>query len=171
MSVEFSNAYQEILLDNLMAIIKQNFIFQTQIKLTEDVSKQKNELEKNYKEILDKYNLIKDDVEKINSYKQKAEQNNSAHEEKNRIQSALNENMKKCSTLQLELETCSNNFKKELENKITFFEKELNQKDEKIKTLENYVKVLEENVAISKLKKINSSKTIELPLEKDGSSF
>ena len=42
MSVEFSNAYQEILLDNLMSIIKQNFVFQTQLKMTEDVGKQKN---------------------------------------------------------------------------------------------------------------------------------
>ncbi len=45
MSVEFSNAYQEILLENLMTIIKQNFMFQTQLKLTEDTGKQRAELE------------------------------------------------------------------------------------------------------------------------------
>ncbi len=39
MSVEFSNAYQEILLDNLVAIIKQNFVFQTQLKLAENTGK------------------------------------------------------------------------------------------------------------------------------------
>ena len=36
MSVEFSNTYQEILLDNLVSIIKQNFVFQTQLKLAEN---------------------------------------------------------------------------------------------------------------------------------------
>ena len=45
MSVEFSNAYQEILLDNLVAIIKQNFVFQTQLKLAEDSGKAKDEIQ------------------------------------------------------------------------------------------------------------------------------
>jgi hypothetical protein len=104
MSVEFSNAYQEILLDNLMAVIKQNFIFQTQIKLTEDVSKQKHELEEKYNELNNRYNSIKDDAEQVKNYKIKAEQNNSAHEEKYRIQSPLNDSMKNNSVLQKELE-------------------------------------------------------------------
>jgi chromosome segregation ATPase len=160
MGVDFSNAYQEILLDNLMAVIKQNFIFQTQIKLTEDVSRQKQELEEKYNELNNRYNSIKDDAEQVKNYKLKAEQNNSAHEEKNRIQSALNDSMKKNSALQ-----------KELEDKTSVLKKELTEKEEKIKSLENYVKVLEENVAVTKLKKINSNKTVELPLEKDGSSF
>ena len=43
MSVEFSNTYQEILLDNLVSIIKQNFIFQTQLKLAENGNKDKSE--------------------------------------------------------------------------------------------------------------------------------
>ena len=47
MSVEFSNAYQEILLDNLMSIIKQNFIFQTQLKLAESSGKQKKKYKQN----------------------------------------------------------------------------------------------------------------------------
>jgi hypothetical protein len=50
MSVEFSNAYQEILLDNIVSIIKQNFIFQTQLKLTENSGKAKDELQARYDE-------------------------------------------------------------------------------------------------------------------------
>lgn len=160
MSVEFSNAYQEILLENLMSVIKQNFIFQTQIKLTEDLGKQKSDLEKNYSELNDKYNRVKGEVELINTYKQRAEQNTSAHEEKSRIQAALNDMMKKSSALQ-----------KELEDKSSVLQKELNDKEEKIKSLETYIKTLESHVATSKLKKINSSKTVELPIEEDGSSF
>ena len=160
MSVEFSNAYQEILLENLMSVIKQNFIFQTQIKLTEDLGKQKSDLEKSYFELNEKYNQVKGEVELINTYKQRAEQNTSAHEEKSRIQAALNDMMKKSSALQ-----------KELEDKSSVLQKELNDKEEKIKSLETYIRTLESHVAASKLKKINSGKTVELPIEEDGSSF
>ena len=59
MSVEFSNAYQEILLDNLVAIIKQNFIFQTQIKLSENSSKEKEELQIKLNDLIEKYNSAK----------------------------------------------------------------------------------------------------------------
>ena len=39
MSVEFSNAYQEILLDNFNSVIKQNMMFQTQLKMAEEMQK------------------------------------------------------------------------------------------------------------------------------------
>jgi predicted RNase H-like nuclease (RuvC/YqgF family) len=107
-----------------------------------------------------KYNQVKDVVEQVNNYKQKAEQNTSAHEEKNRIQAALNDSMKKTSVIQ-----------KELEDKTSVLQKELKDKDDKIKSLETYIKTLESHVAVSKLKKLNSSKTVELPIEEDGSSF
>jgi uncharacterized coiled-coil protein SlyX len=42
MSVEFSNAYQEILLDNFNSVIKQNIMFQTQLKLAEETQKNNN---------------------------------------------------------------------------------------------------------------------------------
>jgi polyhydroxyalkanoate synthesis regulator phasin len=83
MSVEFSNAYQEILLDNLVSIIKQNFVFQTQIKLTENIVHEKQELQKSYDKLLN----------------EKTTQSSSSSEEKNRIQQALNEVMKKNSSL------------------------------------------------------------------------
>ena len=35
MSVEFSNAYQEVLLENLDVILKQNFMMQARLKLFE----------------------------------------------------------------------------------------------------------------------------------------
>ena len=83
MSVEFSNAYQEILLDNLVSIIKQNFVFQTQIKLTENIVHEKQELQRSYDKLLN----------------EKTTQTSTSSEEKNRIQQALNEVMKKNSSL------------------------------------------------------------------------
>ena len=88
MSVEFSNAYQEILLDNLMAIIKQNFVFQTQLKLAEETGKTKAELQAKYDELM----------------KSRLNVNDTAHEEKTRIQGALNDVMKKKSGLEKELQ-------------------------------------------------------------------
>jgi predicted nuclease with TOPRIM domain len=88
MSVEFSNAYQEILLDNLVSIIKQNFIFQTQIKLAENLANEKQEIQKKYDSIVNEKNV----------------QNFSNSDEKNRIQQALNESMKKTSNLAKENE-------------------------------------------------------------------
>ena len=50
MSVEFSNTYQEILFDNLISIIKQNFIFQTQLKIAEESGKVTAEIQTKYNE-------------------------------------------------------------------------------------------------------------------------
>jgi predicted RNase H-like nuclease (RuvC/YqgF family) len=138
MSVEFSNAYQEILFDNLMSIIKQNFVFQTQLKMTENIGKQREELQNQYNELLAKYNSVEGEIKNIESYKAKANVNDSAHQEKQRIQAALNEQMKKNSGLI-----------KELENK-----------DQEIVKLKEYITKLEEIAPNSKLKKINPEKVV-----------
>jgi chromosome segregation ATPase len=155
MSVEFSNAYQEILLDNLMAIIKQNFMFQTQLKLAEDTGKVKAELQAKYNELLQAHESLKD-------FKVKADTNASAHEDKSRLQSALNDSMKKYAALQKELEA----------------------KDTEIASLKDYIEKLENIATPSKLKKLNPDKFVaeEVPVEQpapdlfaikanDGSSF
>jgi chromosome segregation ATPase len=168
MSVEFSNAYQEILLDNLVSIIKQNFVFQTQLKLLENIGKQKEELTKKYEELNANYEKLKNDTKQLDFYKNKAEQNSSVHEEKNRIQIALNEEMKKNSSLKTELQN-SLKEKEDLKQKIIETEKIVDQ--------------LKELVPSTKLKKLNLDKPVleikdETPkiknnLQKilDGSSF
>jgi predicted nucleic acid-binding Zn-ribbon protein len=170
MSVEFSNAYQEILLDNLISVIKQNFVFQTQLKLVDKTGKEKEELQKKFEEINSLYNSTKNEVNQLQTYKVKAEQNSSAHEEKNRIQAALNDSMKKNSSLQKEIDSIKIEKNKELEE----LKEELN-------NLKAYITKLEENISITKLKKINPEKVaaeneikvIENNLQKvlDGSSF
>jgi chromosome segregation ATPase len=134
MSVEFSNAYQEILLDNLVSIIKQNFVFQTQIKLTENVVYEKQELQKNYDKLLNEKNS----------------QTSSSSEEKNRIQMALNEVMKKNSVLTGENEKLKT----------------------EIETLKQHIIKLEENIPVTKLKKINTEKDLTNFVNKDdGNTF
>ena len=156
MSVEFSNAYQEILLDNLMSIIKQNFVFQTQLKMTEDIGKQKNELQAKYEELVVSFNSINSRLEEAERFKSISQSNSSAHQEKQRIQTALNQSMKENAELKKQLE------EKELE----------------INKLKEYITKLEEIAPVSKLKKINNVKVKEEPapnipitIPNDGSSF
>ena len=154
MSVEFSNAYQEILLDNLIAIIKQNFIFQTQLKLAEDSGKATTEIQKKYDELLQTYEAVKD-------LKTKIDVNASAHEDKSRLQGALNDTMKQNTALQ----------------------KQLEEKNTEIAGLKDYMEKLENIATPSKLKKLNpekftEEKLVEQPVSdlfaikvNDGSSF
>jgi hypothetical protein len=139
MSVDFSNAYQEILLDNLVAIIKQNFVFQTQLKLAEDSSRVKDELQNKYNELVEVHNLIKSQLSDAQNVKLKAEMSASVHEEKSRLQSALNDMMKKKTTL----------------------EKDLQEKNSEIENLKEYITKLEGIAPQSKLKKINPEAVIE----------
>ena len=132
MSVEFSNAYQEILLDNLIAIIKQNFIFQTQLKLAEDSGKTTAEIQAKYNELLQTYEAVKD-------LKTKVDVNASAHEDKSRLQGALNDTMKQNTALQ----------------------KQLEEKNTEIASLKEYIEKLESIATPSKLKKLNPEKFIE----------
>ena len=154
MSVEFSNAYQEILLDNLVAIIKQNFVFQTQIKLAEDSGKATAEIQAKYNELIQAYEAVKD-------LKTKVDVNASAHEDKSRLQSALNDSMKQNTALQ----------------------KQLEEKNTEIASLNEYIEKLESIATPSKLKKLNPEKfteenIVEQPVSNlfaikvnDGSSF
>lgn len=104
MSAEFSNAYQEILLENLVSVIKQNFVFQTQLKLTEKIGKEKAELQAKYNDLNSNYESIKNQVESIEQLRARADISNSVSVEKDRIQSALNETMKKNAALMKKLE-------------------------------------------------------------------
>ena len=154
MSVEFSNAYQEILLDNLVAIIKQNFVFQTQLKLAEDSGKATAEIQAKYNELIQTYEAVKD-------LKTKVDVNASAHEDKSRLQSALNDSMKQNTALQ----------------------KQLEEKNTEIAGLNEYIEKLETIATPSKLKKLNPEKfteenIVEQPVSNlfaikvnDGSSF
>ena len=55
MSVEFSNAYQEVLLENLDAILKQNFMFQARLKLFEKQANVQSELQAKIDELTGRY--------------------------------------------------------------------------------------------------------------------
>ena len=172
MSVEFTNTYQEILLDNLVAIIKQNFIFQTQIKLAENASQEKTNLEQQFgqqktdleqqfgqqkADLEQQLNELKNQLtsfnhvtEELEMYKNRVNQNSSAHEEKSRIQSALNDEMKKSS----------------------LYKEEIDKKNIDIINLSNELKVIMDEleklraiVPVAKLKEVEKQKPVEVVKE------
>ncbi len=164
MSVEFSNTYQEILLDNLVSIIKQNFIFQTQLKLAENGNKNKSELQEKYDTLFSQYESLKSQTPELEALRLRVDTNAGAHEEKSRIQSALNDEMKKCVELKGQLETKSS---------------ELARQHQEIVDLKNQILKLESLIPVSKTKKSNSvfdliESTPLVPSSskgKDGSTF
>ena len=168
MSVEFSNAYQEVLLENLDSILKQNFMFQTRLKLVEKETNLKADLQARLDDVTAKYQEALQNANKAEQYRTQAESNDAIVQEKNRIQSALNDTMKKVSALESSLEAV----KYELQN-----EKELHSE------LKDYVVKLETITPATKLKKINTVKIEEtkpdesVPVDlfnikvQDGSSF
>jgi chromosome segregation ATPase len=164
MSVEFSNTYQEILLDNLVSIIKQNFIFQTQLKLAEGGNKDKAELQEKYDTLFSQYESLKSQTPELEALRLRVDTNAGAHEEKSRIQSALNDEMRKSVELKGQLEAKSS---------------ELAGKTQEIIDLKNQILKLESSIPTPKPKKSNS---VFDPIEstpltpssskgKDGSTF
>ena len=155
MSVEFSNTYQEILLDNLVSIIKQNFIFQTQLKLAESGNKDKSELQEKYDTLFSQYDSLKSQTPELEALRLRVGANAGAHEEKSRIQSALNDEMKKSVELKGQLEVKSSALAgKNAELEVKSFE--LAEKTQEIVDLRNQILKLESLIPVSKPKKSNS---------------
>jgi len=155
--VNFINAYNEVILDNLTAIMKQNFMFQTQMKFLEErvskipemeqklasVESDKNNKQEEYNRLLnDKNNLanevssLKHEIENKNSIIQN---NVTTDNDKHRLQTAVNEQAG-------EIE--------KLKNRIESMEKEIDSN-------KTYTTQLEEMLPNSKKKKLG----IEIPEE------
>ena len=122
MSVEFSNAYQEVLLENLDAILKQNFMFQTKLKLFEKEANIKTELQAKLNDVTAKYQQALNDVGAAEQYKVQASSNDAIVQEKSRIQSALNDTMRELGTTKGALEGSQAEVK-ELKSRIAELEK------------------------------------------------
>lgn len=109
MDVNYVTAYQEVLLENLDAILKQNFQFQTRLKLYEKDSNKQAELQAKFNELLANYQEAVNKLEEFKNssqvYKVQAESNDAIVQEKNRIQSALNDAMREITVLNQSIQT------------------------------------------------------------------
>jgi DNA repair exonuclease SbcCD ATPase subunit len=122
MSVEFSNAYQEVLLENLDAILKQNFMFQARLKLLEKEANFKTELQAKIDDLTAKYQEALSQVGEAEQYKVQASSNDAIVQEKSRIQSALNDTMRELGTTKGALEGSQAEVK-ELKSRVAELEK------------------------------------------------
>ena len=122
MNVEFSNAYQEVLLENLDVILKQNFMMQARLKLLEKEANVRAEMQAKIDELTVKHQEALEQIGQTQHYKVQAESNDAIVQEKNRIQSALNDVMREFGTTKNALEAREKEVK-EMNSKISELEK------------------------------------------------
>jgi chromosome segregation ATPase len=153
----FINAYNEVILENLNAIMKQNFMFQTQIKFLEErvskisemeqklvnVENDKSAKQSDYNSLADERNRLSNEVGSLKNEledKNRIIQNNvTSDNDKHRLQTAVNQQ--------------SGEIEK-LKNRIESMEKEIDSQ-------KTYTTQLEEMLPNSKKKKLG----IEIPEE------
>ena len=122
MNVEFSNAYQEVLLENLDVILKQNFMMQTRLKLLEKEANVRAEMQAKIDELTVKHQEALEQIGQTQHYKTQAESNDAIVQEKTRIQSALNDTMRELGNTKSALEAREKEVK-EMNSKISELEK------------------------------------------------
>ena len=151
MSVDFSNAYQEVLLENLDVILKQNFMMQTKLKLFEKEANLRAEMQAKIDDLTVKNQEVLQQVEQTQHYRVQAESNDAIVQEKSRIQSALNDTMRELGATK---------------NSLDSITQELNLKNKEVVEMKSRISELEKLVppAPKVVKKI-TVKTEEKPVE------
>ena len=151
MSVDFSNAYQEVLLENLDVILKQNFMMQTKLKLFEKEANLRAEMQAKIDDLTVKNQEVLQQVEQTQHYRVQAESNDAIVQEKSRIQSALNDTMRELGTTK---------------NSLDSITQQLNLKNKEVEEMKSRISELEKLVppAPKVVKKI-TVKTEEKPVE------
>ena len=146
MDGKFLDVYNEVILENFNAVLKQNFMFQTQLKFAEEKVKEVGELEKKLATLTSENsdaNILREEIKTLNeriSQKEAIIQSSSnTDNERHRLQTAVNNQMKEIEGL-----------------KKTIGDLQQQQKDQ-----QTYVTQLEEMLPNSKKKKLG----IELPEE------
>lgn len=146
MDGKFLDVYNEVVLENFYAVLKQNFMFQTQLKFAEEQNKKVGELEKKLADLSSENldaNMLRDEIDSLkNTITQKdaiIQSSSNTDNERHRLQTAVNNQMKEIEGL-----------------KKTIDELQKKQKDQ-----QEYVTQLEEMLPNSKKKKLG----IEIPEE------
>ena len=151
MSVEFSNAYQEVLLENLDVILKQNFMMQARLKLFEKETNLRAEMQAKIDELTVKNQEVLQQVEQTQHFKVQAESNDAIVQEKSRIQSALNDTMRELGTTK---------------NSLDSITQQLNLKNIEVEEMKSRISELEKLVPPApKVVKKPTVKTEEKPVE------
>jgi hypothetical protein len=152
MSVEFSNVYQEVLLENLDAILKQNLLFQARLKLLEREANVRAEMQAKIDDLTVNNQKLIEQLESTQHYKAQAENNDAIVQEKTRIQSALNDTMRELSGVKADLEA--------RRNEISSLHNTIVDRDTEIKNLQSV-----KDAEIQNLKSVNDAEIEKLKTE------
>lgn len=157
MDVKLQNAYVEVLLDNFMSVVKQNIMFQAQLKTLTDSNEELIKTKIDLEEMTRKFNECQSQFAESSSLINALKVDNSNKEsqivnttnlqkEKDRLQAAANDLMRQLNSLKEENSSISDRLIKQ--NK--------------------YIESLESLVPITKLKKIKAAEEDNI---KNGGSF
>mgnify|MGYP000391983854 FL=1 len=151
MNVEFSNAYQEVLLENLDVILKQNFMMQARLKLFEKETNLRAEMQAKIDELTVKHQEALEQIGQTQHFKVQAESNDAIVQEKTRIQSALNDTMRELGTTK---------------NSLDSITQQLNLKNIEVEEMKSSISELEKLIPLApKVVKKPTVKTEEKPVE------
>ena len=130
--VSFMNSYNEVVFDNFIAVLKQNLMFQTQLKITEG---QKIKIEELTKELTQK----NEDAQRFGQL----------DTDRHRIQSALNEKSQEVTSLRAQVDILNREVGqiKTLQNDLNNLKEELEQKTKKIQILESKYNISSDSVS------------------------
>jgi chromosome segregation ATPase len=168
MDGKFLSTYNEVILDNFNAVLKQNFMFQTQIKILEEQIKEKSKLETKLASLSsEKDNIVELRTEidglkaELNSKNLAIQNLNNTDSERHRLQTAVNSQLKENETLKSQIDSLQ-------KDKVIEVQLVKNLRDSEIQLLKNkekeqldYIAQLEEMLPNSKKKKLG----IEIPEE------
>lgn len=151
MSVEFSNAYQEVLLENLDVILKQNFMMQARLKMLEKETNIRAEMQAKIEELTAKHQEALEQIGQTQHYRTQAESNDAIVQEKTRIQSALNDTMRELGATK---------------NSLDSITQQLNSKDKEVEEMKSRISELEKLIPPApKVVKKPTVKIEEKPVE------
>ena len=168
MDGKFLSTYNEVILDNFNAVLKQNFMFQTQIKILEEQIKEKSELETKLASLSSEKNDIVELRAEIDGLKAELDNKNLAIQnlnntdsERHRLQTAVNNQMKEIEGLKSQVGSLQNGKDSEVQSVKNQKDSEIRLLKDKEKEQLNYIAQLEEMLPNSKKKKLG----IEIPEE------
>ena len=151
MSVEFSNAYQEVLIENLDVILKQNFVMQARLKMLEKETNIRAEMQAKIEELTAKHQEALEQIGQTQHYRTQAESNDAIVQEKTRIQSALNDTMRELGGTK---------------NSLDSITQQLNLKNKEVEEMKSRISELEKLIPPApKVVKKPTVKTEEKPVE------
>ena len=163
MDVKLQNAYVEVLLDNFIAVIKQNIMFQAQLEVLNKTVQEADDVKRKVKELSDRNVELQSQLSEcetnnknlsgeVGSLKSSVSQKdvqvsstNSLRQEKNRLQSAVNDYMRQIKKLNEDLLKAKSESSDALVKNAT-----------QVEELNKYIQKLEMVVPANKLKKVKT---------------